>query len=244
MSHKGNAHSPARLAMLQWAARLGAVTAPALAQRDGCPVASARGRLQAAQRIGLLAASRPLTGVPTLYVPTRAGLLAAGSQPEETSSITASNAAHTATCAAVAAALERLYPDQLLTGERSLRRQEREHRGALASAPLRSGIRGSQLHRPDLVLWPADRQCQPLAVEVELTVKAPLRLLEICRAWARCRCVSGVLYVISPEVERPLGRAIDRARARDRIAVLGLDAVGDAAQDVGSPADGNVSSGG
>jgi hypothetical protein len=65
----------------------------------------------------------------------------------------------------------------------------------------------------------------PVAVEVELTVKAPRRLAEICRAWARCRCVAGVLYLAPPEVRRALERAIDQAQAGERIAVLGLDAV-------------------
>ena len=72
------------------------------------------------------------------------------------------------------------------------------------------------LHRPDLVLWPAERRrALPVAVEVELTVKAPRRLLEICRAWARCRCVAGVLYLAAPEV-RAAARAGDRAGARRR----------------------------
>jgi hypothetical protein len=114
-------------------------------------------------------------------------------------------------------------------GERELRRDERERGVALASA--RIGIApdgGPLLHRPDLVLWPQDAEegaGLPVAVEVELTVKAPRRLQEICRAWARCSCVAGVLYLAPPEVRRALERAIDQVQAGERIAVLGLDAV-------------------
>jgi hypothetical protein len=78
------------------------------------------------------------------------------------------------------------------------------------------------LHRPDLVLWPIDGRL-PVAVEVELTVKAPRRLSEICRAWARCRLVAGVLYLAAPDVQRALDRARRQVEAGDRIVVLGLD---------------------
>ena len=45
--------------MLHWIARLGAVTAPALAEHEGCSQPSARGRLQAAVRAGLLVTGAP-----------------------------------------------------------------------------------------------------------------------------------------------------------------------------------------
>jgi hypothetical protein len=80
-------------------------------------------------------------------------------------------------------------------------------------------------HRPDLVLWPVENGAAPVAVEVELTVKAPRRLEQICRAWVRARCVAGVLYVASPGAERALAQAIERARGRERIVVLPLAAL-------------------
>ena len=64
-----------------------------------------------------------------------------------------------------------------------------------------------------------------MAVEVELTVKAPRRLLEICRAWARSSCVAGALYLVAPDVERPLARAIAQAHAAGRIAAVPIDAL-------------------
>jgi hypothetical protein len=141
--------------------------------------------------------------------------------------VSSSNALHLIECARVAAALERCYPDHRVLGERELRRDEREYGRALASARLARGLGGGpSLHRPDLVLWPErSGEALPVAVEVELTIKAPRRLLEICRAWARCRCVAGVLYLAPSEVERALARAIERAQAGERIAVVPLSAL-------------------
>ena len=64
-----------------------------------------------------------------------------------------------------------------------------------------------------------------MAVEVELSVKAPRRLDAICRAWARCREVGGVLYLAAPEAERALLRAVEQADAAARIVVVPLAAL-------------------
>jgi hypothetical protein len=143
--------------------------------------------------------------------------------------VSPSNALHLIECAGVAAALERCYPDHRVQGERELRRDEREQRRALASAELGVGPDGVSLaHRPDLVLWPeedADPPALPVAVEVELTVKAPRRLADICRAWARARCVAGVLYLAPADVQGAVQRAIDRAHADERVVVVPLDSL-------------------
>jgi hypothetical protein len=168
-----------------------------------------------------------LVGQPPLYAATRAGLRATGLRGFEPCRISVANAPHTIACARVAAVLEHAYPDHHVMGERELRREEHESGSQLASARLGQGPAGVPLlHRPDLVLWPEDARVLPVAVEVELTVKAPQRLLEICRAWARCRCVAGTLYLAADEVKRPLARAIERSRAGERIAVVGLEAIG------------------
>ena len=82
-------------------------------------------------------------------------------------------------------------------------------------------------HRPDLVLGPLAGDSLPIAVEVELTVKAPRRLAQICRAWARCRDIAGVLYLAAPPVERALGRAIAEADAHEAVIALPLSALAD-----------------
>jgi hypothetical protein len=241
MIRSGKAHPLARVAIMQWTARLGAVTAEALADHEGSTVTSARARLLAGERDGLLSRRRPLAGQPALYAVTRAGLRAAGLRGLDPCRVSTANAPHAIACAGVAAALERCYPDHRVLGERELRRDERECGAPLASARLGSSPDGGPLlHRPDLVLWPnrpeapvpiqtpelcAPADARPVAVEVELTVKAPQRLLEICRAWARCRCVAGVLYLAAPEAARALARAVEKAQAGERIVVVSLDAL-------------------
>ncbi len=227
MSTTSNAHSPEQLAIVRWTTRFGLATAPALAQHGGWTLASARGRLRAAERAGLLRGHRVLADAPALYTVTREGLRASGVRGLEPARVSVSGAPHAIECAHVAAALERAYPDHDVMSERELRRDEREAGVPLASATLGDGPSGSALlHRPDVVLWArCSPQEPPVAVEVELTIKAPQRLLEICRAWARCRCVAGTLYLAAPEVQRPLARAIARARADGRITMLGLDAL-------------------
>jgi hypothetical protein len=245
MANASQTPSPDHAAIVGWTARIGAITADALAARRDISVASARARLLGAERHGLLRRSRPLTGHPTLYTVTRAGLRVCGMSGLEPCRVSASNALHCIACAEAAAALERCYPDYRVVGERELRRDERERGVPLASARLRAAPTGdSLLHRPDLVLWP-DRSADelPVAVEVELTIKAHRRLTDICRAWARCRCVAGVVYLAPPEVEHALHRAIAKAHAGERIAVVPLDALPQPGRSAAAPADRTIPSG-
>jgi hypothetical protein len=228
MIKRSDSHSPERVSIVQWAARIGAVTAEALADHLATTPASARARLLAAERAQLLARQRPLAGAPALYTVTRTGLHVAGLGRIGTCRVSASNARHLIACAWVAAALERCYPNQQVSGERELRHQESARGAELASARVGIGPDGKRLlHRPDLVLWPSVQEHDglPVAVEVELSVKSPRRLAGICRAWARCRCVAGTLYLTSPEVGRAVERAVEDTRASERIVVIGLDAL-------------------
>lgn len=213
-----------RLEIIAWTAGLGAITAEALAYRADISLASARGRLQACVAAGLLSCARPLHASPALYVVTPAGMKAIGCSGLDRCRVSAANARHLIACATVAAGLERCYPRHSVVGERQLRHEERGHGGRLASSVLRRDRYGEPLlHRPDLVLWPHQPSgALPLAVEVELTVKAQRRLEEICRAWARCEQVAGVLYLATAEVRRPLARAIDRAQAAPQVVALPL----------------------
>lgn len=229
-THRSNnplPRSPERIAIVRWAAGLGAVTADALAEHLSLSVASARARLVAAERERLLERSGPLRGRPALYAVTRIGLREADVRGIDPCKVSASNALHLIECARAAAALERCYPDHRVQGERELRGEERELGRALASAELGVARRGEAArHRPDLVLWPRNSaEWLPVAVEVELTVKAPERLAGICRAWARAHCVAGVLYLAAPETERAVQRAIGKAHAHERVVVVPLEAL-------------------
>jgi hypothetical protein len=214
--------SPRQLALLRWAGGLGAVTPEALAEHEGSGMRSAQARLAGAARAGLMHGERVLVGAPTLYTVTSAGLRACGLRDLEPGRVSAAGARHAIACALVAAKLEHAYPDQRVLGERELRRDERDAGRALASASVGGGTGAVPLHRPDLVLLPRHDDGLPVAVEVELTVKAPERLLEICRGWARCRCVAGTVYLAGEDVLRPLERAIARAQGDERIALVAL----------------------
>lgn len=216
-----------RLDLLRWVASLGAVTAPALSLRDEVSLASARATLAVAVRRGELARSRPLAGQPTLYNVTARGMRQAGLSHVAACRVSAANATHLIACAYAAAALQRRYRDRRVVGERELRQLERLHETALASADLgRGGGAEALLHRPDLVLLaPVPDAELPVAVEVELALKSPRRLHAICRAWARCRLVAGVLYVASHEARRGVRRAVERTGAGDSVLVLSLDAL-------------------
>jgi len=210
---------------IRWAGELGAITADALAIRSRVSVASARSILVAGERAGLLAASRPLHRRPALYAITARGLRVAGLEGLAAGRVSASNAAHLVAVASVAATLARRHPDHRVQGERALRREEHLAARALASARLGTAPDGGPaLHRADLTLWPrGGDEGEPVAVEVELTIKSPRRLTAICRAWARCSLVAGVLYYAPPEVRRAVQRAITEAHAADRVVVLPLD---------------------
>jgi len=235
MSGRRSDRASERLELVRLVAHVGAMTDRALARREGASVASARGRLLAAERVGWLRSSRLLSGSPALFLATGAGMRAAGVSGLEPVRVSTANARHLTACAAAAGELARAYPNHDVAGEQELRREERRSGRPLASAWIGPGR--EQLHRPDLVLWPATRRERlPVAVEVELSVKSPPRLLGICRAWARCRCVAGVLYLCSPEAMRALGRAVEEAQAGARIAVLSLDELaGESRRELESP---------
>lgn len=215
-----------RRELLRWTASLGAITADALSVRRCVSPASARARLAAACRSGQLVRSRPLHARPSLFTLTAKGARAAGLNGLRRCQVSAGNAGHLIVCAWVAASLERCYPDQLVLGERELRRAEHDRGRALASARL-IGLdqRASGLHRPDLVLISRDGSTRPVAVEVELSVKAPRRLREICRAWIRCADVAGVIYLVNARALAPVSRAVRDVNGGGRIAVLSLEAL-------------------
>jgi len=230
MTESTRSSSQQRISLVRWTARMGAATAEAFAAREATSVASARARAAAAERAGLLERRRPLAGQPSIYVITRAGLQAAGLRRLGPCRVSPANAMHTIACAAVAAQLERAYPDQLVISERELRHEAGEAPTPLAYASLPDGPLGRpRVHRPDLALCPPTPDAGlPVAVEVELTIKAPRRLARICLAWSRARNVAGVVYLAPPEVHRALQRAIETVRGGDRIVVVPLGSLDDA----------------
>ena len=192
------------------------------------PLASARGRLAAAEQDGTMRSWRLVRGEPALYTVTRKGMRAAEVTGLNPGRVSPGGTRHAVACCAAAASLAGRFDGHAVLGEPAVRRAERERCRPYAVFDAPSGpARTRAGHRPDLLLVSrAGRGELPVAVEVELTVKAPERLAGICRAWARSREVSGVLYLATAEVLPPLARAVESARAGERLIVLALEAIG------------------
>ena len=206
--------------ILEWIGRLGAAGAADVAARFAIAPAVANRRLAAAVRRRSLRRVALLAGEPALYVATRAGLAAVRLDALAPTRVSAAGFAHLQACARVAVALQQRHPRALVAGERELRLAERRAGTAVASVELGAARRARPvLDRPDLVLF---GERGPIAIEVELTTKAPARLREIVRAWARCRLVQCVVYVSPPATARAVARAIDAMRAHDRVALVQL----------------------
>src|SRR4051812_7641933 len=179
-------------------------------------------RLRALVEHGLLTRARLVYGQPALYVATREGLAWAGLRQLDSARVGVATTRHWATCARLAVVLERRERVEVW-GEPRLRAAELEAQRPIASAPMGTLPDGrARLRRPDLVLFPPD-PALPVAVEVELSVKAARRLEAICRAWSRCRIVSEVRYYAPPHVARAVSRAVASVHADDAIRILSID---------------------
>ncbi len=215
--------------ILDWLAGIGAAGLAEIADAAAVAPATAARRVRRLEAEGLVQTARLLHGRPALIAITAAGLRAAGRQELAPPRVSSAGFAHTLECARVERALvHRLAGRYTVHSERELRAWERACGGVVASAELRFGPCGArERHRPDLVCVPVARDELPVAVEVELTVKAPARLREIVRGWARCRCVAHVVYYASPPVMRPLARAIADERAAHTVRASELARAGE-----------------
>ncbi len=212
-------HDRSTVAILDWLAAIGAGSAGELAASCGLSQRATGARLRAMEGAGLTRSLRMLHGAPALHVLTRRGLRAAGRPELEPVAISASGFAHLLAVARVAVALGNA--GHRVGGERELRAWERAEGRPLASAEVGLARDGTvALHRPDLVCW---GDGAPIAVEVELTVKAPARLRTIVRGWARSRLVGGVVYYATPSAARALRRALRSESAGERVVVVPLD---------------------
>jgi hypothetical protein len=205
-----------------WIAAIGAARAQDVMARFGM------GRTVAYRRLGELVAQRVLRAVrfsvaQPLYVATREALAWAGLEDDEPAHVGIATARHWALCAQLAVVLERAERC-VVWGEPRLRAAERDAEQPIASAQLGTLPDGrARLRRPDLVLFPRDGSALPVAVEVELSVKAARRLQAICRAWARCRIVREVWYYAPAEVAGAVSRAVSVVHGEDAIRVLLLE---------------------
>jgi hypothetical protein len=113
---------------------------------------------------------------------------------------------------------QRFGHERLIT-ERELVQAERVERAPIASAKLGNLPSGNpRLHRPDLAIIAG---AQPIAVEVELTPKAPRRLEAILRGWRRASWVAEVHYHCEPgPTRRAVERAVERTHVEQRVRIF------------------------
>lgn len=175
-------------------------------------------RVAACAERGLLERLDLLRAEPTLLRATRQGLRYAG-LGLEVARVSPGSVNHWLACASTALVLaEEVGLNRVVTA-REVRLAERIEGKPIASAKTGEHPNGEpQLHRPDLAIVTGDRA---IAVEVELTPKAPARLEGLIRAWRRARWVAEVRYYCAPgPTRRAVERATRIARAEERVSIL------------------------
>ena len=206
--------------IVRWAARFGIVTVEQLQERFGLGRTVAYRRVAACAEAGLLERLETLRGVPALIRATRRGLrytatrLPVAQAPPD-------QVGHWLACGAVALVLEREFGAGAVRSEREIRALERGHLRPQLSAALGEAADGwRRTHLADLAVVGE----RVVAVEVELTPKAPRRLEEIVRAWRRARWVDSIRYYARAGATRAgLERAIERTHASERIELRAIE---------------------
>jgi hypothetical protein len=204
-----------------WIGRIGAAGAEHVMGRFAMGQSWAYARLSRLVWDGLLEQKTLLYRKPGLYIATAHGLGSAGLEQLGLYRVSSGGFEHAQEVATAAVGLHRGLRGWELLSERELRVQESDRGELVASAKLGELPGGrSALHRPDLALISPDGRV--LAVEIELSIKAPRRLAAICRGWARARHVSHVYYLADAAPARAVSRAIAETRAGDRVTVFPL----------------------
>jgi hypothetical protein len=159
---------------------------------------------------------------PGLYVASAEGLRWRGLERLGVYRVGPGGFEHAGQLASVAVALHAGLPGAEVLSEREIRAVENDQAELVASARLGELPGGRPaLHRPDLAVVSPDGG-RVVAVEVELSVKAPRRLAAICRGYARARHLDHVYYLAIPAAARAVARGVAETRSEDRITVLAL----------------------
>ena len=203
--------------IVTWVARMGAVTIEHIRIRVALGRTVAYRRVAACVEAGLLERVDILRGQPALIRATRRGLRFSGTglgvaqAPPEL-------VGHWIACADVALLLEAEFGRDAVRSEREIRVLERDLGRPVASASLGDSGEGERFHRADLAVLRSDLV---VAVEVELTPKAPRRLEQIIRAWRSARSIDSIrYYVASGSTSRAVERAIARTHADERVRMI------------------------
>jgi hypothetical protein len=206
--------------LVGWIARLGAVGIGHVQERFGICRSVGYEVVARLVEAGLIERVATLPGDPTLLSATPQGIAYAG-LGLPAARVTPGAVDHWLACADTALWAERRWAADSLMSERELRFAELD-----ASKPIASAIVGElpdgrpMLHRPDLVVRDDGRT---MAIEVELTPKAPRRLEHIVRCWRRARYIERVLYMVpAGPTQRAVERAVATTHAQERVIVREL----------------------
>lgn len=206
--------------VLLWIGRAGAAEAEQVAERFSLGRTAVYRRLRVCLDRGLLTHERMLYGEPGMYVATRAGLDFAGLGYMEPARLSPALWRHWIEQTSVLIHLGLEFGPAAVLTEREIRALERDSHDPVFSCPVGRLPGGrARLHRPDLVVRTAS---SAVAVEVELTLKAPSRLQQILRNWHRNRSVESVLYYASDSVTPYLTRSIKSLRLEEFVHVRPL----------------------
>jgi hypothetical protein len=210
--------------ILGWIGRVGAAGVEHVMRRFEMSRSHVYQRLRGLVRAGLLEWQAVLYRQRGLYLATSEGLRMCGLSRLRTYRLSPSGFVHAGEVAAAAAVLGVGLDGWRLLAEREIRMLEAD-RGAPAFSAVVGSLPGDRpvLHRPDLAA--VSPEGRVIAVEVELSVKAPRRLATICRGWARARGIDAVYYLASSDAARAVARAVAETYAEDRIEVLSVEAV-------------------
>lgn len=203
--------------VVNWIGRIGAADPNHVMARFGMGRTVAYRRLAVLEDAGLIERSRLLYGQSGLAVATRAGLRLCGLEDLGAARVSPASVAHWQASTTVAVIFERHHGAGSVGGVREIRAAERATGRPVATAPI-----GATAHLPDLVLWGPQGYGQPggIAIEVELTAKAPRRLEQIVRGWRRAvdqGVLTRVVYLGTPEALRAVDRAITATHAQQQI---------------------------
>jgi hypothetical protein len=176
-------------------------------------------RVAACVDAGLLERIDILRTEPGLLRATRDGLRFAG-LGLPLAQVSPGTVEHHLRCATVARRAERRYGPERVLSEREIRLAEQIEGRRIAAAELDESRGRPRLHRADLAIRAEQGM---IAVEVELTPKAPWRLQKLMRAWkweVLASNVAEVHYLCAPcQTRRAVERAIENVSAESQIAI-------------------------
>jgi len=204
--------------LITYVGRHGIVTIPHVMKAMGVGRTVAYDRAAVCIEAGLLERLEILRSEPALLRATGEGLRYVGLGLPR-AEVSPGAVTHWLRCVSAARALGRHYGAERVLTERELVQIEAIEGKPVASATVGTLPNGQpRLHRPDLAVL---MDSGVLAVEVELTAKAPARLAKIVRAWRGAKCVSEVHYVCPPgPTRRAVKMAVSKTEASRKVAVL------------------------